>query len=239
MAALGHMGRCLADLLLPRACLVCGRPLGSREEHLCLYCAADLPFTYDWLRVHNGTARRFNATVTLRHPDVFTPYVQAAALLYYSGEYQAIPKALKYHANLAAGRYFARMLGERLAARPEWADVDLVVPVPLHWMRRWQRGYNQAEVLARELAACLGARCAPGMLSRSGRTRTQTRLDAEGRLRNVSGAFRLRQALPARHLLLVDDTLTTGATLCACRDVVLNGPCPPQKLSVATLAAVP
>ena len=237
MAALGHMGRCLADLLLPRACLVCGRPLGSREEHLCLYCAADLPFTYDWLRVHNGTARRFNATVTLRHPDVFTPYVQAAALLYYSGEYQAIPKALKYHANLPAGRYFARMLGERLAARPEWADVDLVVPC-----RSTGRAAGSAVTTrpsSSERAACLGARCAPGMQSRSGRTRTQTRLDAEGRLRNVSGAFRLRQALPARHLLLVDDTLTTGATLCACRDVVLNGPCPPQKLSVATLAAVP
>lgn len=239
MVALAHMGRCLGDLLLSRTCLVCGRQLGSREEHLCIYCAADIPFTYDWLRVHNPTADRFNATVTLRHPDTFSPYVQAAALMYYSGDYQAIPKALKYQANLPAGQFFARMLGERLAASPAWADVDLVVPVPLHWTRRWQRGYNQAEVIARELAACLGARCAPDMLRRPGRTRTQTRLDAEDRLRNVSSAFQLRRALPARHLLLVDDTLTTGATLCACRDVLLASPTPPAKLSVATLAAVP
>ena len=239
MVAWGHIGRCLGDLLLPRNCLVCGRRLGSREDHLCIHCAADIPFTYDWLRVHNPTSDRFNAIVTLKHPDTYTPYVQAAALMYYSGDYQAIPKALKYHANLAAGRDFARMLGKRLAESPAWADVDLVVPVPLHWTRRWKRGYNQAEVIARELAACLGARCAPDLLRRSGRTRTQTHLDAEGRLRNVSSAFRLCRSLPARHLLLVDDTLTTGATLCACRDVLLSSPTPPAKLSVAALAAVP
>lgn len=239
MDAVGNIVRCLGDVLLPRECLVCGRRLGSHEDHLCIHCAADIPFTHDWEQLHNRTADRLNATLTLLHPDVCTPYIQAAALMYYSGDYELIPKALKYRANLAAGRYFARMLGQRLAGSPDWADVDLVVPVPLHWMRRWQRGYNQAEVIARELAACLGAPCAPRLLERRSRTRTQTRLDAAQRLQNVSSAFLLKGNPAARHLLLVDDTLTTGATLCACRDAILSAPTPPQKLSVATLAAVP
>jgi ComF family protein len=90
---------------------------------------------------------------------------------------------------------------------------DLVVPVPLHWRRRWQRGYNQSEALARPLAARLGLSCRPWCLRRIRHTPQQPSQRAAGRLENVRGAFRARGGvLAGRTILLVDDVLTTGST---------------------------
>ena len=185
------------------------------------------------------------------------PYAFAAALFFYNADsgYRRIPWHLKYEGGLAAGRFFARMLGVRLAASPQFADVDVVIPVPLHWTRRWQRGYNQAEVIARELADVLGAELRTDILRRSRRTRSQVRLPLAAKSANVRGAFSLRRSagilrempegsaqntsiLRARHILLVDDTFTTGSTLNACRAVLRQAFPPPTRISVATLAYV-
>ena len=229
------------DLLMPRECLVCGRKLGAQEQHLCVWCAADLPLTLHWERVHNPMADAFNALLERQRPDgEAMDYAYAAALLFYHREnpYKRIPQALKYGRNLPAGRFFARKLGAFLSAAPHFADVDCVVPVPLHGWRRWRRGYNQAEVIAAELARALGARLEPRALQRIRRTRSQTRFDAQARLRNVQGVFRLRQPLQARHILLVDDTFTTGATLSACWWVLRRALGPSVRISVATLSVV-
>lgn len=227
---------------MPRCCLVCGRQLGLHEKHLCIRCEADLPLTYYWEQVHNPMADRLNAVLERqRVPGAPMPYVPAAALLFYKHDnpYKNIPQALKYGGNLSAGRFFAQRLGSYLAASDGFYDVDCVIPVPLHWARRWRRGYNQAEVLARALASALGARVAPRALRRVRRTRTQTTLDASERLRNVQSVFRVG-AVPAgvRHVLIVDDTFTTGATLAACCTVLRAALGPSVRLSVATLSVV-
>ena len=152
----------LGDLFMPRACLACGCRLGMRERHLCLSCAADVPYTRFWLAPHNPLADGFNAVLERHRGTEPMDYAYAAALIYYKGAYRSIPRALKYQGDLAAGRHYGALLGRRLAAAPHFADIDLVIPVPLHWTRRRSRGYNQAEVLARALVDAFCAAPAPG-----------------------------------------------------------------------------
>ena len=279
----------LGDLFMPRACLACGRRLGMRERHLCLSCAADVPYTRFWMAAHNPLADRFNAVLERHRGTEPMDYAYAAALLYYKGAYRAIPRALKYQGDLAAGRHYGALLGRRLAAAPHFADIDLVIPVPLHWTRLRSRGYNQAEILARALSDAFRAAPStviqgapstvipgtpstviPGLtrnlpevrtdlLVRARRTRTQTRVSVDQKARNVASAFQvperfslwarivstLKGDVPespasvlasARHILLVDDTFTTGATLYACYAALR--PFTTARISIATLAAV-
>ena len=280
-----------------------------RERHLCLSCAADVPYTRFWLAPHNPLADRFNAVLERHRGTEPMDYAYAAALLYYKGAYRAIPRALKYQGDLAAGRHYGALLGRRLAAAPHFADIDLVIPVPLHWTRLRTRGYNQAEVLARALVGAFRAAPAPGasaappssvsercpvaaghdegaapitvipgapsavipgltrslpevrtdLLVRARRTRTQTRVSVDQKAQNVASAFQmperfslwsrlvstLKREAPespaavlasARHILLVDDTFTTGATLYACSAALR--PFTTARISIATLAAV-
>ena len=287
--SLKDAGIALLDLAMPRRCIVCRRPLGLRERFICLDCQADFPYTSFWLLPHNPMADKFNARLQedldriapgvpvvsaapAAPPDSDSPsapgagrepYAYAAALFFYNADsdFRHIPWHLKYEGGLAAGRHFARMLGERLAAAPHFADVDVVVPVPLHWSRQWRRGYNQAEVIARELADVLGASLRTDILRRSRRTRSQVRLAPSAKADNVRGAFSLRLPagysqnsrnlrempagcarkccnLRATHVLLVDDTFTTGSTLNACRAVLRQAFPLPTRISVATLAFV-
>jgi ComF family protein len=230
----------LLDLVLPRVCVVCGRPLIPQERHLCLECLSDLPETRYAPLGHNPMADRFNARIQV---DEYEPYAYAAALYHYRAEsgYKKISQALKYHRDFGTGRWAAQLLGERLAASPLYADVDLVVPVPLHWARQWARGYNQAAVIAREVAQVLGAPCAERLLRRCRRTRSQAHLHGgDAKAANVTGAFVLRSSeLPAaRHILLLDDVFTTGATLAACYRALRCAYGPQVRISVATLGVV-
>ena len=239
----------LADLILPRTCITCGQRLLMHEQHLCLKCHMDMPLTYFWQRSHNPMADRFNEVIQKSIAGCTTPhepYAYAAALFSYrsDGSYRQIPYQIKYHGNTEAGRHFGRMLGRKLASSDYLKDVDMMIPVPLHWTRQWQRGYNQAEMIAEGAASVMNAPMRTDMIVRRRRTKTQTRLDIEGKERNVAGAFEFRKdRLPEngntiRHILLIDDVFTTGSTLHACF-VALRSVFPPSvKISVATLGFV-
>ena len=233
----------LWDLAAPRTCIVCGRDLNLGEDHICLECFMDLPLTYYWDRKRNPMADKFNLRIAEAFPeDGSRRYSCAAALLFYDrlSDYKEIPHHVKYGNGIAAGRFFAKMLARKLAGSGEFRDVDYVVPVPLHWTRRLKRGYNQAEVIAVEIGKVLGAGVGPRALRRTRRTRTQTRLDVAAKAGNVAGAFsasRLPDPCPA-HILLVDDTFTTGATLCECYRALCAQVPESCKISVAALAYV-
>lgn len=234
-----------ADLLLPRTCIVCGRRLLTEEKHLCLFCMADLPLTHFWKQTHNIMADRFNSVIQEHadksgHPEK-EQYAFGAALFFYnsSAEYRKIPYMLKYHGARSVGRHFGKALGRHLSAAEQFRDVDLVVPVPLHWARKWKRGYNQAEVIASAIAEELHAETGLRVLRRVRRTRTQTKLGVEEKVRNVEGAFEANSVKTgARHILLVDDVFTTGSTLHACFVALRSVFPPPVRISVATLGFV-
>ena len=230
----------LSDLLMPRVCISCGRRLLLQEKHLCLECLADLPLTRFSGRSHNPMADAFNAKIEAGGSPEGENYVHATALFFYKGGYRNITKALKYRRGFGAGLHFSKMLASELLKSGLYADVDAVVPVPLHRSRKWVRGYNQASLIAREISSGLGAEQIDSLLERTRRTKTQTALLKEQKAANVSGAFRVRK-LPSsqpRHILLVDDVFTTGATLYECYKALRAVYGPSTRISIATLAVV-
>lgn len=241
--------RAAADVILPRTCTVCGTRLNLNERHLCLPCLADLPLTYFWKRSHNEMADRFNRLIETGPDGCLSDgrlerYAFAAALFFYdgNGDYRRIPHRLKYHGDRSIGCFFGRMLGRKLGSAGHFKDVDAVIPVPLHWARRWARGYNQAEVIADEVAAALGAYVRTDILKRCRRTRTQTKVSPEQKAANVKGAFRADRVRALeddlRHILLVDDVFTTGSTLHNCFLALRSALPPSVRISVATLGFV-
>ena len=229
---------------MPRVCVVCGRELLLQEKNICLPCLEELPLTYHWLRERNPMADRLNAAIQ-GHCESYEPYSYACALFFYDSlaGYSNIPQALKYERNFRVGRQFAAMLAEKLAQCSYMNDVDAVIPVPLHFARRWKRGYNQAEVIASKVAEALGTPMRTDILKRSRRTGTQTKLTAEQKAKNVRGAFKvprkiLHKGLQAQHVLLIDDVFTSGSTMGECHRALREAFGPQLRISVATLACV-
>lgn len=227
--------RALADLILPRVCIVCGRELGPQERLVCPKCAGDVPRTFYWLRERNPMADRLNSLIT------DGPYLRAVALFFYNPEsgYSNITKSLKYRRNFAVGKHFSAILGGYLAGSPLFNDVDTVIPVPLHWTRRWKRGYNQAETIAKGIALSLDAALATDILRRTRRTGQQARLKHSRRSENMKDAFSASLSgykdAHFRHILLVDDVFTTGVTLFECCRALRKILPPDVRISVATL----
>lgn len=239
------------DILMPRRCVVCGETLALHEKYICIGCLADLPRTYFPKMSRNPMADRLNDLINRDlEQGANAAYSFASALFFYdaNSNYKYITRALKYHGQIGLGRYFSNILGIEIASSALYADVDAVVPVPLHWIRKLRRGYNQAEVIADEVGRHLGAEVFKNILHRRSRTRSQARLSLDDRTRNVASAFKVSDEYAQEiskghinmphHVLLVDDVFTTGATVHSCI-AALRGVFPPSvRISVATLAVV-
>lgn len=233
------------DLILPRTCTVCGRILNQGENHICLVCDMDFPYTHFELCSHNRMADYYNERLCEKLDGFYIPYQWAISLMtYHSGsDYSRIPWALKYNSNLACGRFFARRLAEKIKLAPWLEDIDLIIPVPVHLKRRWTRGYNQAEVIACEVGRCLNVRVESRILVKSRYTKSQVKVDTASRAGNITGSFRLLRNRDgvlknARHILLVDDVFTTGATLSECHKTIRTALDGTVRISIATLACV-
>ena len=212
----GVAGRCL-DALLPRHCVMCGLPGG--RGNLCAACRADLPRPGNvcaTCALPIGSDQETLCGQCLRKPP---PWDRVEAALAYRFPVDRLVCRFKFSRDFACGH----MLGCELVAAIRATALEppeLLVPVPLHRLRHLGRTFNQADLLARHVGHALALPVSSSLLLRVRRTRAQSGLDAAGRKRNTRGAFRCDrragQALAGRHVALVDDVMTTGATLLEC-----------------------
>ena len=223
----------LFSLFFPRLCAACGKSLIPVEELLCLDCISDLPRSGYWLREENAVTRLFGA-----FPEAKIEH--ASSYLYYTKEspYHQLLIRLKYKGATQIGFELGRWFGNELKNAPLYQSVEAIIPVPLHPKKERKRGYNQSELFAIGIAAVTGWSLETGVLVRTRHTPTQTRLNREERQKNVAAAFTLAQKerITGKHILLVDDVLTTGATLQTCVKELLK--VPECKVSVATIAYI-
>ncbi len=218
------------DLISPRQCAVCGNRLSITEHALCSSCYLHLPrTTYQFTPYDNPMAQLFWG---------LAPIGRAAALFFYEPHSEAarLVYELKYADRPDIGEDMGRMMAEEMWMAGFFDGIDAIVPVPLSSKRKRQRGYNQSEMLCRGIHEVTGIPVLAEMLSRKHFRQSQTSLMRYQRQENVADMFELRMKgdLEGKHILLVDDVCTTGATLSACARVL--DAIPSVRLSVLTLA---
>ena len=235
-----NAGKKMLDILLPPQCLACGSLVESQGV-LCPSCWDGIDFLGDPCCAACGLPFEFEAFADalcgacLRQPP---PYRRARSVFAYDDASRNLVLAFKHgdrtDAAPAYGRWLARAGGELIG------DTDVIVPVPLHWMRLFKRKYNQAALLAWALGGLVGRPVAPNHLIRRRRTPSQGTLSPSARRKNVAGAFVLKSsgkaAFSGKRVLLIDDVLTTGATAAACARALLKGGA--ASVDVLTLARV-
>ena len=221
----------VASLILPRICLACGKELLEGEEVLCLPCRYNMPIT-------DFSKRKLNP-VKLLFENVFS-VESAPSMFWYVGdtEWQRIVHSFKYYNRWYFAQKMGELLGEELADSGEFGDVDLVIPIPLHPRKRLARGYNQSEQLAIGVGRKMGKKCDFRSVYRRRYNDSQTSKSRTERWDNVEDIFAVRrvECLRGRHILLLDDVLTTGATISSCAMAIIKACEGDVKISVATLS---
>lgn len=215
----------LGFLLFPGHCVLCAQPSGTRYD-LCPGCRSELPWQgYSCAICALPLTLPTNQTLAsghicgecLRAPP---PFTRVLAPFSYDFPVDRLINRFKHQNHPASGRVLGHLLGNWLAIHATELP-DALVPVPLHWRRRWRRGFNQAELLARDLGQHLSLPVAPEVLARTRATQAQQGLDARARRRNLRGAFQVQKPIRGRRLAVVDDVVTTTATSRAVTDTLL------------------
>lgn len=216
-------------LFFPRCCVVCDGPLVEGEEVICTRCNIDMPRT-DYHKVQDSLVERmFWGKIPLERATSYFFYRKGS-------DFCKIVHQLKYGGQKELGVTMGRFMAAELSASGFFEGVDVIIPVPLHARKRKMRGYNQSECIARGVSQVTGIPVDATSVVRVKHTDTQTRKSAYERWENVEGIFRLLhpEEFAGKHILIIDDVLTTGATTVACADAF--GATEGVKISVLTLA---
>ena len=219
----------LLNLFFPKVCLACDSQLEENELHVCTFCRHELPLTNFESTINNDVTKRLYGRVQLEH---------ASALFWFSkkGLVQHLIHNLKYKGHEDVGQFLGQWLGQELIKQEGFKTVDVVIPVPLHSKRLRQRGFNQVHKFGKELSDALGCDFNVKILQKTKSTKTQVFKDRIMRWVTDESLFIVteHETLRGKHILLVDDIITTGATLETCANALLK--IEGITISVATMA---
>jgi ComF family protein len=219
----------LGSLIYPRKCYACGLNLCDCEEYICLNCQCSLPRTNFYREKDNPVSKIFWGRVKL---------FRACSFLYFhkGGSLQTLIHKLKYEGKSEIGVELGRMFGGELYKNSDYATVDMIVPVPLHYKKEKLRGYNQSTMISNGISEIISANVAESCIIRPDKGETQTNKARYERWENVRSAFVLNEPdiVRGKHILLVDDVVTTGSTIEACANAILSEK--GSMVSVATIA---
>jgi len=217
------------SLFYPDNCLSCGNNLFKSERILCTSCLFHLPKTNYHFEKDNPISKIFWGRTEIEIASAFYFFVKASKL-------QHLIHQLKYKGKKEIGVFIGEIYGEELVKSEFYKNIDLIIPVPLHPKKEKLRGYNQSEVFARGLSASMNIPVDTLTLIRTYASETQTKKTRFKRWENVKEIFEIRDAekIENKHILLVDDVITTGATLESCANMLnkISG----VKISIAGIA---
>jgi ComF family protein len=224
------MFQSLINLFFPEVCLGCSRLLLSNELVICTRCRHEIPQTLHYLNPNNEAFRKFYGKIAVEHVSAFA-YFQKKGLL------QPIIHALKYQEMEAVGTLFGHWYAADLKNLEFIKDVDLIIPVPLHPRKLRERGYNQVSSFGRSLSEELQIELNESLLIRTVYSKTQTKKNLLSRTevqnKNIFDVSETN-SYQGKHILLIDDVLTTGSTLEACCRALLK--IPEVKISIVCIA---
>lgn len=206
----------------------CDTTLTAGEQVICTSCRMEIPVALDHLKKENKVKELFFARVEIQ---------QATSLFYYEkiGVVQQLIHQLKYQGREEVSPFLGKWMATVLQNDPAFKDVDMVIPVPVHPLRRAERGYNQVDGFGKELAVCFGVRFCESVLIKSRNTIKQAQLNQVQRSDETQSPYQVTEKIaPGTHVLLVDDVITTGTTLALCAKELHKNP--GIKISVATMA---
>ena len=228
MTVFGLLIKDFISNIYPKVCPACGNVLINQEENICIQCLYYMPKT----RFHNDQANLVAQMFWGR-----TNVENATSMFYFNkgGHYQQLLHQLKYKGKAEIGEELGSIFGHELKSTT-FKNVDAIIPVPLHEKKYKQRGYNQSEAIAKGLSYSLNKPVICDVLKRVRANDSQTKKAKYQRWENVKNIFSLKniESLKGRHVLLVDDIITTGATLESCVHELLK--IEGVKVSIATLA---
>lgn len=223
----------LSDMLAviyPDKCMICGAHVERGVHSMCMMCRYKIPLTGYCYRSDNPIKEYF---------DTLIPTEQCSAMFFYKSEslWRSAIHRFKYSGAWNIAYRLGGWYGSELKASGLYDDVDIIIPVPLHWTKTMKRGYNQCNYIAAGMAKELGIKVDRRILYRRRNNPSQTQQSSYERWDNVSDIFAVRhpERLRYRHVLIVDDVLTTGATINSCAHAILEA-APSCKISIATLA---
>ena len=230
MLILNDLVRDVASLLFPPRCAVCGEPLARGERTVCTLCRVTAPLTGYWREADNPVFRKCWGLVPVERASGFLFFVRGSG-------WRRLIHAFKYRGAWRAAREMGAWYGRCLKESGLYDGVEVVVPLPLHPVKRCRRGYNQSEYIAEGIASQLGAEVDRRSVRRKRNTESQALKPRRERARNVDEAFAVRrpERLEGRHVLLVDDVFTTGSTMLSCAGEMLRA-APGCRISIAALA---